>query len=240
MHPAIHILYEDDDLLFINKPAGMPVHPLGPGDEGTAAQVALEYLPGLSEVRTPGSKFAEAGLLHRLDTGTSGALGFAKRTEELLRLRELWSSASVKKVYRAIVSPLSSTQEDQPPWEGNLPYLFDAPVAHSSKSSKKMIAFISGRRIPKIATRGKKQDARTLILKDQAMGNNSHDLTIQIETGVRHQIRVHLAAHGFPIVGDITYKGHASARMWLHSWKLALPKKDGSTLMIEAPLPENW
>ena len=85
------------------------------------------------------------------------------------------------------------------------------------------------------ATRGPALPARTRILNATQLRAGMVDFHIQIETGVMHQIRAHLAFLGFPISGDRTYGGAPSSRLWLHAWKLDLPPYS-----IEAPIPKNW
>lgn len=219
--PLAAILYEDSSILVLDKPSGVPSAPLRPGEAGTAVSAALAHLPELA-------RLAEGGLLHRLDTGTSGALAFGKTDADIARIRALWNTPRVRKVYRAIVTPSSKRAPMEPP------LTIDRPIGHSAKSSKKMIVLPSQSKI-----RGKPQPALTRVLRATPVSAGL-DLEIEIETGVMHQIRCHLSALGHPICGDLVYGGAPSERLWLHAWKLVLPKEDGRSLTVEAPLPSGW
>ena len=239
-HLTASILYEDSDILVLNKPSGVPSVPHSSEETETAVGIALRHCPQIMSV---GRTTLEPGLLHRLDTETSGALVFAKTESEFHRLRSEWKSGSTQKIYRALVDSFQ-------PLPLRLPYSIELPIGHDQKSSKRM----------RIATqdqlyrvRGKPLEARTEIINIERVDslNIPHeapvfDLTIQIYTGVMHQIRVHLSSLSWPILGDQTYHNSfrkhflPSTRLWLHAWKLTLPLKNGNPLHIIAPLPDGW
>ena len=258
MNIGISIIYESKDLLVLNKPSGIPSAPLREDESRTAVGFALEYLPSLAEVR--GHHMREAGLLHRLDTGTSGLLVFAKTQAEFDRLRAAWKKREVVKHYRAVVvenkwekeiesrkqngvdatrtakAETRATAIPVPHWP-KLPHLLDWPMGHSAKSAKRMIAIKEPKQLR--AIRGKTLPASTRIIGIKKI-DPYLDVTIHLETGVMHQIRCHLAAYGWPLVGDVVYKGPAAERLWLHAWRLNIPTRNSATLSLEAPLPENW
>ena len=230
----INLIFKNADLLAFDKPQGLPCQPLRPTDSDTAAQQAAAQFPELGSIGSP----RDLGILYRLDTDTSGLIVFARNPAEWARLRELWTTDAVAKIYRAIAAP-ASTEEAQV-LHSPLPLNLNDPIVHSAKSAKKMIVLLPERRTPKMAIRGKPQPALTQIQSARALSPDHFDLTLQIQAGVRHQIRAHLSAHGLPILGDLLYKGPKSSRLWLHAWKITLPLADGTSLTLEAPLPSDW
>ena len=231
------IIYEDDNILVLNKRSGIPSVPHQLNETETAVGAALAYLPGLSEVgrgKDSSSNGYDPAILHRLDTGTSGLLVFAKTQKEFDRLQALWKTPAVKKTYRAVAR--ASNAE-----ELKFPQIIEVPIAHDEKTDKRMIAIIGEH----IHFRGKALPAITKILQVTRISSEIRDIEVQIETGVMHQIRCHLAMLGWPILGDSIYsKGVPSSRLWLHAWKLELLLDSGSgtskKLHLEAALPENW
>ncbi len=220
-------IFENDAILVLNKPSGLPSArlPKSPPDEVTAVDWALERFP---EIHGVGFSEHEAGLVHRLDTGTSGLLVFAKTQKSFEHLRGIWERREVRKIYRAICVP---NAEATP-----IPDRITLPLAHHVKSAKKMICILPGKEHYKY--RGKLLPAETIILHKEKLKNHPQDvldITLEIKTGVMHQIRCHLAELDHPILGDSIYGGQPSTRLWLHAWRLEL---DG--LILEAPLPEKW
>ncbi|HTL12490.1 MAG TPA: RluA family pseudouridine synthase [Bdellovibrionota bacterium] len=241
------VLYRDRDLLVLDKPAGLPSAPLpkdaprasgrAESEGGTAVELALSTCPELAGVSAPGRAGHEFGLLHRLDTDTSGCLAFALNSAAFARYLADWKERRVRKIYRAVVQPTGSGP-------GELPQVLDWPLAHTTKGRRRMRALVPGVRVPRGGTRGKPVAALTRILEARGEGRVS-DLTIEIETGALHQIRCHLEAAGMPIVGDPVYTATPSpegSRLWLHAWKLTFPSKEkgDQDLTIEAPLPQDW
>jgi 23S rRNA pseudouridine1911/1915/1917 synthase len=201
---GIEVVHEDEHCCVFYKPSGMPSEPIAPGEKDTALNHALAHDPGLK-------------LLHRLDTGTSGLLAFARNEEAYQRLRLAWQQGRVRKFYRARV-----TTALPPPF----PRLIDAPLGHDPKSSRRMIVAKPGRKI-----RGKPLPARTTLLGcrplsglESPTGQAVYEVSIELHTGVMHQIRVHLAWLGSPILGDGVYGGEAAERLWLEAWRLDLPE----------------
>jgi 23S rRNA pseudouridine1911/1915/1917 synthase len=243
------ILYEDENFLILNKKSGVPSLPLDPTENQTAVNFALRHAP---ELRGIGRTELEPGLIHRLDNETSGILVFAKNQLTFESLSTTWKTRRIRKIYRAIVY----VKEGKP---APTPMKLDFPMAHDRHSSKRMIALpgtIRNTDLKKI--RGKPLTAITHLLSSRAFSHESqshtlYDLEIEIETGVMHQIRCHLASMGWPILGDRIYGNLAShkpelslqaPRLWLHAWKLSFPISPQSPietqLSLLAKLPEDW
>lgn len=228
----IPVVHEDAGLLVLGKPAGVASVPHSAEETDTAVSAALARFPGLAAIGKGG---LEPGLLHRLDTGTSGLLAFAKTESEFARLRELWSSGGVRKIYRALARPGAETLP-------RAPMDYRIALAHDAKSARRMLVFEPRKRQ---AIRGNPLPTLTRIVSVSEIrgapdSGGLLDLEIEITTGVMHQIRCTLAHLGFPILGDPIYGGHPSERLWLHAWKLEIPRADGGTLCLEAPIPEGW
>ena len=209
------IVYADSELLVLNKPAGLPTRPALLSDAHSALQAALTHAPELALL-------PEQGLLHRLDSATSGLLAFARKPETHQELRRLWSKDAIHKSYEAIVH---SAPHARAP--GIAPGMIDLEIGHSAKSSRRMIARTPSARDSWI--RGRWQHARTEILTTRPApdGHPQHTLVrVRLHSGVRHQIRVHLAASGHPIVGDPLYSRESAPRLMLHACELILPDRD--------------
>jgi 23S rRNA pseudouridine1911/1915/1917 synthase len=222
------IVYEDKDLLVLNKTSGVPSAPLESDETETAVGAALAYCPALQSIGRGG---LEPGLLHRLDTGTSGLLVFAKTQREYERLHTLWKKGQVKKHYRALVQLKNPLPK--------LPHLINAHLAHSSHNRKKMV--VLDPESHKVY-RGKPLRAVTRIITIHSQQSMQADLEIEIETGVMHQIRCHLSHFGWPILGDPIYGDQTALlpRLYLHAWHLKIELENGNVLSLESPLPEDW
>ncbi len=217
----LDILYEDDDLIVLNKPAGLVVHPAPGHDSGTLVNALLNHcnnLPGIGGERRP-------GIVHRLDRDTSGVLVAAKSELAMRKLAAQFKRRQVRKEYVAL-----AWGAPRPP-RGTI----DTLVGRSPYNRKKMSARPqTGRR------------AVTHYDTEQAFGEVSL-LRLRIETGRTHQIRVHLAHIGHPVVGDTQY-GRArkterpvpATRQMLHAERLAFAHpRTGAALEFSAPLPED-
>jgi 23S rRNA pseudouridine1911/1915/1917 synthase len=235
--PTISVIYEDDDLVFVHKPSGMPSVPHSPEEKGTAVEALLQRHG--SQITGP-----EAGLLHRLDTGTSGILAFAKTEAEFNRVKALWKKREVRKFYRALCweasgVPFSMPVCDKPPGIR----IIDHPIGHSAKSSRRVIVLPADAPGKLRAIRGKPREAVTKILAiHQTPYPGIVDVRVEIVTGVLHQIRAHLAHEGLPIVGDPLYgpveiRGKTAPlaeRLWLHAETLVLRLKTGVELEVSS------
>lgn len=233
--PPITILFENESLIAISKPSGVPSVPHSPEETGTAVNFILQERPELLAL----SSDLNSMLLHRLDNGTSGVLLFGKTREDFETLRKTWKTSTQEKTYRAITQgPLNS------PPPGNIAF----PLGHAKKSAKRMLAFHPHSGSP-VATqekqwkkqlRGKALPTHTEVLQvSNHTGATTLDWTLRIDTGVMHQIRCHLATLGYPILGDSVYGGRPSQRLWLHASSIQILTKHGK-LSIVAPLPLDW
>ena len=238
--PFLPVVYEDEEILVLHKHSGVPSAPLQASESHTAVGSALAHFPALQDVS--GRRPLEPGLIHRLDTGTSGLLVFAKTIQELERLIEVWKARRVKKTYRARVT--KRTRSNELPGDPRAPVTWSQGLAHSAKSSKRMLVLDpSVRPTRNSEIRGKPLPAITHLRQVRPDPSNSSpsssgwDFELEIETGVMHQIRAHLAHAGFPIQGDSIYGGIESSRLWLHAWRLELPLCSGVKLVLEAALP---
>jgi 23S rRNA pseudouridine1911/1915/1917 synthase len=208
------IVYEDADVIVVDKPAGMVVHPAPGHPRGTLANALLAHVPGIS---VGGSQ--RPGIVHRLDKDTSGLIVAAKTDRGRTALVTQWESRSVEKTYLALVS--GSVEDEQA--------TIDAPIGRDPKHRQRMAVVRSGR--PAVTHfRVVERFPDTTLLE------------VSIETGRTHQIRVHLAFIGHPIVGDQIY-GRARPtdphleRQFLHASALGFRLPDGEALRVEAPLP---
>jgi 23S rRNA pseudouridine1911/1915/1917 synthase len=217
------ILYRDDDLIVVNKPGGRPCHPLRAGEHGTVMNAIVARFP---ETAVAGDKPNEGGLVHRLDNGTSGALIVARNRESFTKLRAAIRGGRVTRRYEALVA-------------GNVarPLQLAERIAHHPKNPRKMT-------LGDAASARRKRGGRaafTAVTPIRRAGANTL-VTVMPTTGSRHQIRVHLARAGHPIVGDTLYGGPASdalaaGRFWLHLREMEFDSPRAGRVKISAPLP---
>jgi 23S rRNA pseudouridine1911/1915/1917 synthase len=214
----LQILYEDDWLLAVNKPAGMIVHPGAGAQQGTVVHAALYLFPQIRNVGHP----ARPGIVHRLDKETSGCLVVAKNDLAHIDLAQQFASRTVDKIYLALVA-------------GKLRQVSGsivAPITRHRVHRKKMAIAREGGRM-----------ART-DFKVVRSGREASLLECQLHSGRTHQIRVHLQHLGHPILGDAVYGGrHAGkiSRQMLHAWKLGFEHpREKRRMDFEAPLPDDF
>lgn len=213
---ALDIVYEDEDLIVINKPAGLIVHPGAGRASGTLVNALLARYPDLSA----GDR-ERPGIVHRLDRDTSGLLVVA-RTEPALRdLQQQFKSRRVQKTYLALV-------QGRPPAPQGI---IEAALGRDARHRQRIAVTPGGR------------PARTRYQVLLELGDYCL-LSVSPETGRTHQIRVHLAWLGMPVVGDQVYgrrdKRLELRRQFLHAWRLAFERPGGrGRLELEAPLPDD-
>ena len=215
----LDVIYEDDQLIVIDKPAGLVVHPGNGQPSGTLLNALLHHAPALAEI-------PRAGIVHRLDKDTSGLLVVAKTLTAQTDLVRQLQARTVKRHYLALA--LGSVAGD-----GTV----DAPMGRHAVQRTKMAVVRSG---------GK--DARTHYAVRERFAKCTL-LECRLETGRTHQIRVHLASIKHPLAGDPTYgraksgdaRLDAFPRQALHAWRLALRHPVGGAEMHwESPLPDDF
>jgi 23S rRNA pseudouridine1911/1915/1917 synthase len=217
----IPVLYEDGDLIAVDKPAGMPSHALRADETDTVANFLLARFP---EVAGIGTHTLEAGLVHRLDTETSGVLLAARNAAAHRALRRQFRDRRVEKEYLAVV-------------EGDVAHAgqIRTPIAHAAHNRRKM-------RIATAHTPGARP-AETSYRPLEGFGDTTV-LAVEIRSGVMHQIRVHLASVGHPVVGDPLYGhagGRAAPRHLLHASRLLVQHPvSGRGVEIRSPLPADF
>ncbi|HXK32785.1 MAG TPA: RluA family pseudouridine synthase [Dehalococcoidia bacterium] len=213
---ALDVVYEDADIIAINKPAGMTVHPAPGHPRSTLVNAILAHCGDLSGV----GGVLRPGIVHRLDRDTSGIILVAKNDAAHNDLARQWKERSVEKVYLALVEGTP-----RPP-EG----VIDAPVARDPRSRQRM-AIVPGGREAQTAYRVVERFAGAALVEARP------------KTGRTHQIRVHLAAIGHPIVGDRVY-GTASRRtlrQLLHAARITFTHpRTGERMTLEAPLAPDF
>jgi 23S rRNA pseudouridine1911/1915/1917 synthase len=226
----LRVLYEDQALLVLDKPAGMPVHPLRPGQPGTLMNALVSRYP---EIRGFGYHPLQAGLLHRLDNDTSGVLVVARNADAFDALREQFRGRSVLKTYLALVEGIVHG-------DGAI----DRPLVHATADRRKM-AVLDATDAP-ASLRRRARAARTLYRVVERLARHTL-LEVALRQGMRHQIRVHLAGEGHPLAGDTLYgaqpdRSHDQARPrhFLHASAIDLvhPVR-GGPLRVESPLPDD-
>ena len=189
------IIYEDDDLLVIDKPAGLAVHP-APGHPGhTLVNAILSYFPHLADI----SDSLRPGIVHRLDKDTSGVMLVAKNGVAQANLIDQFQARSIVKAYLVLVKGRLTPESG----------IIEAPIGRDPRNRKRMAVVTEGR------------EARTEYQVIKYIGNYTL-LEVLPETGRTHQIRVHLAAIGYPVVGDPVYgvKSTYLSRQFLHACRL--------------------
>jgi len=216
---ALEVLYEDDYLIVIDKPAGMVVHPAPGHSSGTLVHALLQHcdnLAGIGGVERP-------GIVHRLDRGTSGVLVAAKCDEAHRHLAAQFHDHTIDRVYRAIVRGTPGADEGR----------VDCAIGRHPNDRKRM------------SVRGAApREAQTVWRVTRRFPNSQRAaLDIFPETGRTHQIRVHLASIGLPIVGDAVYgrsrnRAAELERPALHAAVLGfVHPRSGESMRFEAPLP---
>ena len=213
----IEIIYEDSDIIVVNKPKGMVVHPANGNPDGTLVNAIMaickDSLSGIGGEIRP-------GIVHRIDKDTSGLLIVAKNDNAHVKMSEQIKNHEVKKTYIALVRGVFKKNEAT----------IDMPIGRSTSDRKKMAVNKNGKNAITHIKVLKRFDKYTL-------------LQVNIETGRTHQIRVHLSHIGYPIVGDYTYSNGKNEfdviGQCLHAQKLEfkhpITQKD---MCLEAELPQ--
>jgi 23S rRNA pseudouridine1911/1915/1917 synthase len=211
----LDVIYEDETMLVVNKPAGMVVHPTPGHTGGTLVNALLARCPQIGDV----GGAQRGGIVHRLDRDTSGLLLIAKDEATHAALQQQFKRRQVAKTYLALV------EGRMHPREG----IIEAPVGRSKRQRLKMAVVRSGR------------EARTTYRAVEYFAEHTL-LEVRPHTGRTHQIRVHLAWMGYPVVGDEVY-GYRRQRLlrgrhFLHAARLRFTHPaTGEKMEFESPLP---
>ena len=218
----LDVLFEDDDLLVVNKPAGLVVHPAAGNASHTLVNALLNHCKQLSGI---GGE-QRPGIVHRLDKETSGCLVVAKNDAAHRGLSRQFAGRAVTKIYLALASGFFTKAKS-----GALETLIGRHPIHR----KKMAVLADGRR-------GRAAKTEWRVLRELACGSL---VECTLHTGRTHQIRVHLAHLGHPLLGDKTYspRGAATAfpRGMLHAWKLGFTHpRTGEELLFVSPIPADF
>lgn len=223
---ALPILYADAALIAVEKPAGMPTVALRADDRDTVANYLLAPYP---ELRGIGGSAFESGLAHRLDTATSGVLVAGRTAQAWRHLRAQFRRREVDKLYLAVVA-------GEVGWPGTV----TLPIAHQPRRRRRMCVCPTPEQASNLGARPAITRYRPLRrLRGATL------LALRIPTGVRHQIRVHLASFGHPVLGDTLYgdasAASASPRLLLHAARLGLAHPiDGRRIIVRSRLPADF
>ena len=224
----LDILYEDDDLLAVDKPAGMVVHPSIGHPRGTLVNAVLHHVKTLARDPTD----LRPGIVHRLDRETSGVILVAKHPEALQALQATFQERKIEKRYLAVLKGVPD------PPHGTYETLYGRHPHHRKKFSSRV-------------TDGKSAVTHYVVVEAYPGVSLAE---VVIETGRTHQIRVHFSDHGYALVGDQTYGSRRTlrdpevkavaypfGRTALHAWQVRLrhPLRPNKKLRIEAPIPDD-
>jgi len=215
----IDILYQDSDVVIVNKPCGMVVHPAAGNEDGTLVNALLYHVKDLSGI---GGEM-RPGIVHRLDKDTSGLILIAKNDKAHAALSDQFKERSMEKHYRAVA--FGSFRENSG--------LIDAPIARHPVDRKKMA----------IVPDGKPSQTEWTVLERL---KGATYLDVHLLTGRTHQIRVHMHSVGHPLLGDCIYAPNIKTkvhipRLMLHAYSLAFTHPtSGERMLLTAPLPEKY
>jgi 23S rRNA pseudouridine1911/1915/1917 synthase len=216
------VVHADDAVAVVDKPAGLVVHPGAGHDEGTLVGGLLARFPDLADLVAAGVCPPDRpGIVHRLDKGTSGLLAVARTEEAYRALVDQLATRTMERRYLALV--VGDVVDDR----GEV----EAPIGRSTRTPTKMAVTASGK------------PARTSYTVLERRGGETL-LELALQSGRTHQIRVHMAAIGHPVVGDARYgvpdKRLGSGRFFLHAFKLAFDHPvTGARTEFTSPVPED-
>ncbi|HEY4516315.1 MAG TPA: RluA family pseudouridine synthase [Candidatus Paceibacterota bacterium] len=243
----VSIIAETDEVLVLNKPAGLIVHSDGRTEEPSLADWIVEHYPALADVGEPwlspqGERVLLPGIAHRLDRTTSGVMLIAKTPEMYAYLKQEFKERRVEKVYRAFVHGRMEQEEGR----------IVAEIVRSSEPPRRWYA--------RQCDEGDKRAAITdwlliknldstnghsNVLQNVAMTAEAAYIEVRPKTGRTHQIRVHFASVAHPLVADHLYSGDRPpilgfTRPALHAYSVSLHLPNGDAATFTAPLPSDW
>ena len=215
------IIYEDNDVLVIEKPAGLLVHPTHKQEKDTLIAWLLDNYP---EIKNVGDDEKRPGIVHRLDRDTSGLLAVAKNNESFQSLKKQFQEREIKKTYLALV--VGHLKEKKG--------VITKTIGLSKKDYRKRSALLD------IHSKPARTEYQVIKeFKDYSL------LEVSPKTGRTHQIRVHLASIGYPIAGDKQYKFKRQpcpenlTRQFLHAYRLQFQLLNGRIVKFKSELPED-
>jgi len=214
------IIYEDNNIIIINKPAGITVHPINKLQKNTLVDEILTYCPSIKDV---GDDSLRPGIVHRLDKDTSGLMIVAKNNNSFDHLKKQFQERKVIKKYLALVH---GTVKDN---KGTI----TKSISFSKKDHKKRSALLDDK--------SKSAWTEYKVIK---RFNNYTLLEVSLKTGRTHQIRIHLHSIGYPVVGDQQYKFKRQvipknlSRQFLHAIYLKFKSVDDKMMELKSELPE--
>jgi 23S rRNA pseudouridine1911/1915/1917 synthase len=222
----LDVIYEDDDLIAVNKPSGMVVHPASGNWDNTLMNAIVFHYKNIGSI---GGKI-RSGLIHRLDKDTSGVVLIGKTNRGLWHYSKMFEKRMVEKKYLAIAKGTLEKQYVQ-----LKSFSLEGYISRSKFNRLKMqLTSLDQEDIP--------SDAR--YSKTSFEIERSHEKYFQIwakpETGRTHQIRVHLHHLGIPIVGDEIYGGCKDERLLLHAYSLSIRNLEGDVIILKAPIPREF
>jgi len=227
----VTVLYEDDEVLVLDKPSGLVVHPDGKTKEPAVTDWLLTHYPNIRGVGEPlmlqGEILDRPGIVHRLDRETSGVMVVAKNQETFLYLKDEFQHRRVKKQYRAFLYGEMKEKEG----------VIDRPIARSARDFR----LYSAQR----GSRGTAREAVTFY-KVLKIGQGCTYAEVEPKTGRTHQIRVHFKAINHPVVCDRLYAPNhppmlGFSRLALHAYRISFsPKARAAVITVEAPLPNDF
>lgn len=215
----IDIIYQDSDIVIVNKPCGMVVHPAAGNEDRTLVNALMYHVKDLSGI---GGEL-RPGIVHRLDKDTSGLILIAKNDQAHAVMSEQFKARSTEKHYRAVAFGSFSQEEG----------MIDAPIARHPTDRKKM-AVVQG---------GKPSQTQWKVLESL---RSATYLDVHLLTGRTHQIRVHMQSIGHPLLGDCIYAPHVKVpvhipRLMLHAYSLAFDHPiTGKRMEFTAPIPDKF
>jgi 23S rRNA pseudouridine1911/1915/1917 synthase len=214
---GLEVVYEDADLLVVNKPAGMVVHPAPGHHSGTLVNALL----GLGGAWSTAGGEERPGIVHRLDKGTSGLIVVARNDAAHRALSAQLSDRTLSRTYLAVVRGVIRTQAGE----------LEGAIGRHPRERKRMAVVAGGRFARTRYEVLERRRTHTLVRCD-------------LDTGRTHQIRVHLAALGHPLAGDVEYGGRRPgepSRPMLHAWRLRLRQpRTGREMSFEAAPPDDF
>ena len=215
----LDVIFSDEHIIVLNKPAGLVVHPGAGVEEGTLVNALIHHFPGIERTGHP----ERPGIVHRLDKETSGIMVVARSPRAYTELKRQFKAREVEKVYLGLVWGRIQTEE------GRIDWAWGRHPRHRQK----------------ISIRTKKPRAALTIYSVKKVLDDLSLLEIKPVTGRTHQIRVHFASAGHPIVGDSRYGGRDKSgkfkRLYLHAWHIVFSHPVSKALLeFFAPLPQEF